>query len=62
MQARCGQTLEDTLHLYSKYFDQSNPLPFVMIETWNDYEEGTAIERLNVAKCTQPGENASGSQ
>ena len=24
-----------------------------MIETWNDYEEGTAIERLNFAKCGQ---------
>jgi hypothetical protein len=24
-----------------------------MIETWNDYEEGTAVERLNFAKCSQ---------
>jgi hypothetical protein len=53
MGSRCGQTFEDTLHLYNRYFDAANPLPFVIIETWNDYEEGTAIERLNFAKCGQ---------
>jgi hypothetical protein len=53
MQSRCGQTFEDTLHLYNRYFDESHPPPFVMIETWNDFEEGTAIERLNFAKCSQ---------
>jgi len=53
MQSRCGQTFEDTLHLYTRYFDAAHPLPFVMIETWNDYEEGTAVERLNFAKCSQ---------
>lgn len=53
MQSRCGQTFEDTLHLYTRYFDTAHPLPFVMIETWNDYEEGTAVERLNFAKCSQ---------
>jgi hypothetical protein len=55
MASRCGQTFEDTLHLYTRYFDSSHPLPFVMIETWNDYEEGTAIERLNSAKCSPSG-------
>ena len=59
MQARCGQTFEDTLHLYTRYFDASHPLPFVMIETWNDYEEGTAVERLNFAKCGQSSQGAS---
>lgn len=53
MASRCGRTFEDTLHLYTRYFDASHPLPFVMIETWNDYEEGTAVERLNFAKCSQ---------
>lgn len=53
MQSRCGQTFEDTLHLYTRYFDEAHPLPYVMIETWNDYEEGTAVERLNFAKCSQ---------
>jgi hypothetical protein len=46
------------LHFYNRYFDAAHPLPFVMIETWNDYEEGTAIERLNFAKC---GQNAASS-
>ncbi len=53
MQNRCGQTFEDTLHLYTRYFDAAHPIPFVMIETWNDYEEGTAVERLDFAKCRQ---------
>lgn len=51
MQSRCGETFEDTLHLYNRYFDADRPLPFVMIETWNDYEEGTAIEHLSFTKC-----------
>jgi hypothetical protein len=61
MQSRCGKTFEDTLHLYGRYFDASNPLPFVMIETWNDYEEGTAIERLSFTKCSQNGQSGPGS-
>ena len=62
MQSRCGQTLEDTLHLYTRYFDEAHRLPFVMIETWNDYEEGTAVERLSFAKCGQSAQSASGSR
>ena len=61
MQTRCGQTFEDTLHFYNRYFDAAHPLPFVMIETWNDYEEGTAIERLNFAKCGQNAPSAASS-
>lgn len=45
MGRRCGRTLDDTLRLYRRYYDDSNPLPFLLIETWNDYEEGTAVER-----------------
>ncbi|HUI82781.1 MAG TPA: endo-1,3-alpha-glucanase family glycosylhydrolase [Candidatus Binatia bacterium] len=45
MDARCGRTFSDTLRLFRRYYDQQRPLPFLMIETWNDYEEGTAIER-----------------
>jgi hypothetical protein len=61
MRSRCGQTLDDTLHLYSRYFDAAHPLPFVMIETWNDYEEGTAIERLDFAECGQDDQSGAGS-
>jgi hypothetical protein len=42
--SRCGQTFADTSNLWHKYFSADNLLPFVMIETWNDHEEGTAIE------------------
>ena len=42
--ARCGQTYADTSNLWRKYFPADDLLPFVMVETWNDHEEGTAIE------------------
>jgi hypothetical protein len=47
---RCGKTFEDTLRLSQEYFPPDHPLPFLLIATWNDYEEGTAIER-GLAKC-----------
>jgi hypothetical protein len=47
---RCGKTFEDTLRLSQEYFPSERPLPFLLIATWNDYEEGTAIER-GLAKC-----------
>lgn len=42
---RCGQTFNDTLRLFEENNTPSHPLPFALIATWNDYEEGTAIER-----------------
>ena len=42
--ARCGQTYKDTLNLWRTYFHPDDPPPFIMLETWNDHEEGTAIE------------------
>ncbi|MGD0569193.1 MAG: hypothetical protein ABSA78_12370 [Candidatus Sulfotelmatobacter sp.] len=42
--ARCGKTFEDTLRLFHENDEPSHPIPFVLIATWNDYEEGTAIE------------------
>jgi hypothetical protein len=45
MDYRCGRTFMDTMRLFHRYYDQQHPLPYLMIETWNDYEEGTAIER-----------------
>jgi hypothetical protein len=47
---RCGKTFEDTLHIFHSY-NQLNPMPFLMIATWNDYEEGTAIESGVGRKC-----------
>ena len=45
MDARCGKTFADSLRLFRRYYSDERPLPFLMIVTWNDYEEGTAIER-----------------
>ncbi len=55
MDYRCGKTYEDTLHLFNRYYDSANPLPFLLIETWNDYEEGTAIERGTAGSCNSGG-------
>ncbi len=42
--ARCGQTYRDTVDLWRKFLPADQTIPFVLIETWNDYEEGSAIE------------------
>jgi hypothetical protein len=47
---RCGKTLQDTLRVFTENNDMDRPLPFVMVATWNDYEEGTAIEN-GLARC-----------
>ncbi len=44
MSARCGQTFQDTMNFWRKYVPADQPIPFVMVETWNDYDEGSAIE------------------
>lgn len=51
---RCGQTLQDTFNLWKKDFPANDPPPFVMLETWNDHEEGTAIED-GVPVCNAQG-------
>lgn len=40
---RCGQTLTDTVNLWKKY-SADYYMPFLLVATWNDHEEGTAIE------------------
>ena len=50
--ARCGKTFEDTLRMFRENDDPAHPIPFVLIATWNDYEEGTAIER-GVPHCDE---------
>jgi hypothetical protein len=42
--ARCGKTFTDTFNFWRKDFPANEPPPFLMLETWNDHEEGTAIE------------------
>ena len=52
--ARCGQTFADTSNLWHKYFSSDDPPPFVMVETWNDHEEGTSIED-GIPTCSSQG-------
>jgi Glycosyl hydrolase family 99 len=61
MQRACGKTFDQTLHLYDRYYDSATPLPFLLIETWNDYEEGTAIERGTADSCGNDQKAALGS-
>jgi hypothetical protein len=42
--ARCGQTFKDTVDLWRKFFPADQTIPFMLIGTWNDYEEGSEIE------------------
>jgi hypothetical protein len=51
IQNRCGKTFDDTMHLYQRYYNSSQILPYMLIETWNDYEEGTAVERGTMGNC-----------
>ena len=72
--ARCGQTFSDTFNFWRHEFPPADPIPFIMIETWNDYEEGTAIERgvpglrrfhagrLRRHTCQRPGQHCKGNQ
>ena len=54
--ARCGQTYTDTLNLWQKFFPPGQTIPFLLIETWNDYEEGSEIEPgVPICAGQQPG-------
>jgi hypothetical protein len=44
MSARCGDTFKDTFGLWRQFYPADQPIPFMMVDTWNDYEEGTAVE------------------
>lgn len=58
MSQRCGATFADTMKLAQDYYPADNPLPFLLVATWNDYEEGSAIER-GIEKC-KPASGSSG--
>lgn len=44
MSARCGQLYRDTFNDWRKFYPADQVIPFILAETWNDYEEGSAIE------------------
>ena len=41
---QCGQAWQQTFGEAGKFYSSSEQLPAIQIATWNDYEEGTAIE------------------
>jgi PKD repeat protein len=41
---QCGSTWLTTVAEANKYYSTSRQFPFLQVVTWNDYEEGTAIE------------------
>lgn len=55
--ARCGQTLQDTMNFWKRVYPAGQTIPFILIETWNDYDEGSAIEP-GIPSCgNQPAVN-----
>ena len=54
--ARCGQTYADTFNFWRQVFPAAQPIPFMLVETWNDYEEGTAVER-GIPSCATGGQS-----
>jgi hypothetical protein len=62
MAQQCGQVLLKTAKEMAKYFGGSNPqIPYVQIATWNDYEEGTAVED-GIDNCYTVNASLTGSQ
>src|SRR5581483_11068752 len=59
---QCGQVLLNTAKEISKYYGGANPqLPYVQVITWNDYEEGTAVEN-GIDNCYTVNASISGNQ
>lgn len=56
----CGQTWLQSFGEAGKFYSSSNQLPALQIATWNDYEEGTAIE-TGIDNCVYLVPSQSGS-
>ena len=57
---QCGQEWLSTFAMVNKYYSSSQPLPYMQVVTWNDYEEGTAIE-TGIDNCVSVSAQVSGS-
>jgi hypothetical protein len=53
--ARCGQTYHDTFEMWKKFFPPGQVIPFMLIQTWNDYEEGSEVE-TGIPTCPGGGD------
>jgi hypothetical protein len=58
---QCGQRWLATFAEASSYYSASQPLPYMQLVTWNDYEEGTAIES-GIDNCVSVSAQISGTQ
>ncbi len=56
---QCGQTWMTTMAESGKYFSSSKQLPWLQLVTWNDYEEGTALE-MGIDNCVGLSATVSG--
>jgi PKD repeat protein len=56
----CGQAWQQTFGEIGKFYSNSEQLPAIQIATWNDYEEGTAIEP-GIDNCIYLAPSQSGS-
>jgi hypothetical protein len=41
---KCGKTFLDTMRELNQFFSATKQLPYLQLVTWDDYEEGTALE------------------
>jgi hypothetical protein len=57
----CGQTWLSTFGIINQYFSATKQLEFLQLVTWNDYEEGTALE-MGIENCVAVEGTASGNK
>jgi hypothetical protein len=50
----CGATWLSTFGTINKYYSATKQLPYLQLVTWNDYEEGTALE-VGIDNCATLG-------
>ncbi|HEV7517569.1 MAG TPA: hypothetical protein VGR07_14815 [Thermoanaerobaculia bacterium] len=60
MAQRCGRTWLDVIAKANSYYSASQQLPYILVSTWNDYEEGTEIE-TGIDNCYAVGAAIAGS-
>lgn len=62
IQQQCGNTFLQSVRELTHNYDwgSNNPLPFLGVVTWNDYEEGTEIES-GIGNCLSLSASVSGS-
>jgi hypothetical protein len=48
----CGKTWLDGFRILNEHYSAHHQLPYLQLVTWNDYEEGSALE-TGIASCTK---------